>query len=86
LITAALNGELENIDYDTLPVFGLRFPKACPGVPNNILNPRETWNDKSGWDAKANDLAAAFVKNFAQYAEGTSAEILAAAPKAEMMA
>jgi phosphoenolpyruvate carboxykinase (ATP) len=86
LITAAMNGELDTMDYDTLPVFGLKFPKACPGVPSDILNPRNTWSDKSAWDAKANDLALAFVKNFGQYADGASAEIIAAAPKVEMMA
>jgi phosphoenolpyruvate carboxykinase (ATP) len=86
LITAALNGELDNAEFDTLPVFGLKFPKACPGVPTEILNPRGTWSDKAAYDAKANDLASAFVKNFKQYADGSSAEILAAAPKVEVVA
>jgi len=86
LITAAINGELDNVKYDTLPVFGLQFPTSCPNVPNEILNPRETWADKNGYDSKANDLAAAFIKNFAQYAEGTSDEIINAGPKMAMMA
>ena len=81
LITAALNGELDKVEYDTMPVFGLSMPKTCPGVPTEILNPRNTWNDKNEFDAKANTLAASFVKNFAQYAEYANAEILAAAPK-----
>jgi len=86
LITAALNGDLDKVEYDTLPVFGLKFPKTCPQVPVEILNPRETWSDKSGYDSKANDLAIAFVKNFGQYADGASSEILAAAPKVEVVA
>ncbi|MFM2135040.1 MAG: hypothetical protein RL021_440 [Bacteroidota bacterium] len=81
LITAALNGGLDNVAYDTMPVFGLKMPMSCPGVPAEILNPRNTWSDKNDYDTKTNSLAAAFVKNFAQYAESASAEILKAAPK-----
>mgnify|MGYP000844151467 FL=1 len=81
MITAALNGELDKVDYNTMPVFGLAMPKSCPGVPSEILNPRNTWNDKNEFDAKAQTLAASFVKNFAQYAEYANDEILNAAPK-----
>lgn len=80
MITAAINGEFNNAEFETLPVFRLRIPKQCTGVPNELLNPRNTWKDKAAYDAKAQDLAAAFVKNFAQYADGASEEILAAAP------
>lgn len=81
MITAALNGELEKVSYEKHPVFGLEMPTTCADVPSEILNPRNTWSDKSAYDTKANELAAKFVKNFEQYAEGTSEEILAAAPK-----
>jgi phosphoenolpyruvate carboxykinase (ATP) len=81
MITAALNGELDKSQYETTPVFGLNIPKSCPGVPAEILNPKNTWNDKNEFDAKINTLAASFVKNFAQYAEFASEEILNAAPK-----
>jgi phosphoenolpyruvate carboxykinase (ATP) len=47
-----------------------------------LLNPRNTWADKTAYDAQANKLANMFVKNFEQYASGVDAEILAAAPKA----
>jgi phosphoenolpyruvate carboxykinase (ATP) len=57
------------------------MPLACPHVPAEILNPRNTWDDKNAYDAKANQLAAAFVKNFEQYADFANDEILAAAPK-----
>jgi phosphoenolpyruvate carboxykinase (ATP) len=80
MITAAINGELDKAQYDTLPVFKLKIPKTCPSVPDEILNPRLTWSDKSAYDAKALDLATAFVKNFAQYADGATEEILSAAP------
>lgn len=81
LITAALNGELEKVKFEKLPVFNLNIPSSCPGVPDEILNPRNTWKDKDAYDAKANELAKAFVKNFEQYASGASGEILSAAPK-----
>ncbi len=81
MITAALNSELDKVNYEKHPVFGLDMPTTCPDVPSEILNPRNTWSDKSAYDAKANELASKFVKNFEQYAEGTSEEILAAAPK-----
>ena len=81
MITAAINGELDNVAFENLPVFGLNFPSTCPNVPTEILNPRNTWKDKNAYDAKANSLAAAFVKNFAQYAEYANDEILSAAPR-----
>lgn len=81
MITAALNGELDKSEFEMMPVFGLAMPKSCPGVPTEILNPRNTWNDKNEYDAKMQTLAASFVKNFAQYAEYANEEILNAAPK-----
>lgn len=86
LITAALNGELEKVQYETMPVFGLSMPKNCPDIPVEILNPRNTWADKNAYDAKTNQLAGAFIKNFSQYAEYANEEILSAAPKVEVAA
>ena len=80
LITAALNGDFDNTEFDMLPVFNLSIPRTCPHVPSEILNPRATWADKNAYDSKAASLAAAFVKNFAQYAEYANDEILSAAP------
>lgn len=82
LITAALNGSLDNVDFEQHPIFGMMMPKSCPNVPADILNPRNTWEDKAAYDAKAKDLAQQFNKNFEKYASGVSEEILAAAPKA----
>ncbi len=86
MITAALNGSLEKVKFDTLPVFDLAIPTTCPNVPTEILNPRNTWKDKDAYDAKSNDLANSFVKNFEQYANSESAEVLKAAPKAAVNA
>ncbi len=81
MITAALNGELDKVEFETMPIFNLSMPKSCPGVPTELLNPRNTWGDKNEFDSKLNTLAASFVKNFGQYAEFANEEILSASPK-----
>lgn len=81
MITAAMNGDLDNVDYVPHAVFGVLKPQSCPGVPAEILNPRETWADKEAYDRKANELAQLFVKNFDKYAAQANDEILSAAPK-----
>jgi phosphoenolpyruvate carboxykinase (ATP) len=82
MITAALNGDLNKVNFEAHPVFGYQMPVSCPNVPAELLNPRNTWADKGAYDAQANKLANMFVKNFEQFASGVDAEILAAAPKA----
>ena len=81
MITAALEGKLDNVSFEAHPVFGMMMPMTCPDVPSDILNPRNTWADKSSYDLKAKDLASQFIKNFQKYAAGVNEEILAAAPK-----
>ena len=81
MITAAMTGQLDNVTYDKLPIFDLAIPTSCEGVPAEILNPRQTWADKTAYDDTANNLAGKFVKNFEKYAAETSADIKAAAPK-----
>jgi len=81
MITEALNGDLANVEYERHPVFGLDMPKSCPEVPDELLNPRNTWADKDAYDQKANELAQAFVDNFKQFEEGANDEIMAALPK-----
>ncbi|MBA3674255.1 MAG: phosphoenolpyruvate carboxykinase (ATP) [Chitinophagaceae bacterium] len=81
MITAALEGDLDTVEYEAHPVFGFMMPKTCPDVPSEILNPRNTWADKDEYDAKAKDLAKQFIKNFEKYASGASGETAGAAPK-----
>lgn len=81
MITAALSGQLNTVDYQEHPVFGVKMPKSCPGVPANILDPRSTWANTTAYDEKSKDLATQFVQNFEKYASGVSEEILKAAPK-----
>lgn len=80
MITAALNGELNNVQYSEHPVFNLQMPLSCPNVPDNVLNPKNTWANADNYDDMANNLAIAFVKNFEQYADFSNMEILNAAP------
>ncbi len=81
MITAALNGSLDHVQYTPHPVFGMDMPASCPGVPPGLLNPRSTWPDPAAYDEMARNVANWFIKNFEKYAEGVSEEILRAAPK-----
>lgn len=80
MITAALNGELDNVSFEKHPVFGVEMPTSCPNVPAEILSPRNTWSDKDAYDSQANKLAKSFNNNFDKYAEFANEEILHGAP------
>jgi phosphoenolpyruvate carboxykinase (ATP) len=82
MITAAIEGKLDDVEFETLPVFNLSIPTSCENVPSEILNPRNTWNNVNEYDQKCTSLAREFVENFRQFEEGTSKEIISAAPKA----
>ncbi len=84
MITAAMNGDLDNVEYVPHTVFGVLKPQSVPGVPCEVLNPRDTWADKEAYDKKANHLAELFNKNFEKYAAQASEEIKSAAPKVSM--
>ncbi len=64
MVTAVLDGRLRDIETVADPVFGFHIPVACPGVPAEVLNPRNTWADKAAYDAKAHDLKARFEANY----------------------
>lgn len=81
MITAALEGKLDNVEYENHPVFGMAVPQTCEGVPTEVLNPKNTWADANAYNEKATYLAGLFIKNFEKYASGVSEEILASAPK-----
>jgi phosphoenolpyruvate carboxykinase (ATP) len=81
LITAVLEGKLSAAKYSSHSVFGLLMPEACPGVPSEILNPRNTWTDKNKYDLKANELAKAFIENFGQFGEFATGEMWESIPK-----
>ena len=67
LLNAALTGRLDDVSYETDPIFGLQVPSSCEGVPKKILKPRQTWADPSAYDEKAQHLAGLFKENFRQF-------------------
>lgn len=67
LVTAALNGGLEKMNYTTEPIFGLLRPESCPGVPAEVLNSRCTWSNPEEYDVLARRLARLFKDNFAMF-------------------
>ena len=79
MIAAILEGKLDDVGYEPHPVFGVKIPQSCPGVPAEVLNPKNTWSDAGGYDAKALELAKLFAANFEQFATA-SAETKAAGP------
>ena len=79
LLAAVLDGSLRDARYVRDPFFGLMLPQDVPGIPNEILDPRQAWADKTAYDTAARDLVSRFEKNFATFAETASPEIKAAA-------
>ena len=82
LLRAALDGSLARVEFGRDPFFGLMVPKALPGVPSEMLNPRDTWADKAAYDRTARDLVARFETNFAAYADAVGEDVKAAAIRA----
>jgi phosphoenolpyruvate carboxykinase (ATP) len=75
IITAALDGSLAQVETRTDPVFGFEVPTACPGVPAEVLNPRNTWADKDAYDTTARNLVERFRANFANFADQVTPEV-----------
>jgi phosphoenolpyruvate carboxykinase (ATP) len=78
MLRAALAGKLDGVDMRVDPVFGLRVPGSCPGVPPEVLDPRSTWKDREAYDRTARRLAGMFYENFVQYADQATSEVRAA--------
>lgn len=81
MVTAALNGELENSEFEVDPIFNVSIPKTCPNVPQEVLNPRNVWSDKAAYEKSAKELANRFTENFRQYTNMPK-NIVDAGPKA----
>ncbi len=82
MITEALEGRLADVDFIKHPIFGLEMPTHCENVPNEVLNPIDTWADKESYNKKAKELATSFKKNFAIFEEFANEEIMAGGPVA----
>jgi phosphoenolpyruvate carboxykinase (ATP) len=81
MVDAAVEGELIYEQFEVEPTFGFTIPKICPGVPPQVLNPRNAWPDKSAYDKAAEDLRNRFAKNFENF--DVPAEVKAAGPKSQ---
>ena len=81
MITAVLEGELEKVEYRTHEIFGIEIPQSCPDVPNEILNPKDTWENKEDYDKTAKKVAQQFVSNFEKYKDYATESISSGAPK-----
>lgn len=81
MVSAALNGSLAHVETKQDPVFGVWVPTHCPGVPDEVLWPRNTWADKSAYDRAARNLAQKFHDNFAQFADHVPAQVRDAGPR-----
>ena len=66
-VTAALNGDLENVEFEQHPVFKVFMPKSCPGIDAEILNPMNLWFDKDAYMKQAKMLGQKFIDNFARF-------------------
>lgn len=81
MIRAILDGKLAEIPTTPDPTFGVNVPVSCPDVPTEVLQPRNTWQDKEAYDRQAADLARRFNENFKKYETGVSEAVRAVAPK-----
>jgi phosphoenolpyruvate carboxykinase (ATP) len=81
LLAGVLSGALDNAAFEPDPVFGILVPKTCPGVPNSVLKPRQTWPDGAQYDVFATKLARRFRENFAKYADQAPEAVRAAGPR-----
>ncbi len=81
LLNSALDGDLDDVVFVEDERFGFSVPTTCEGVPDSILQPRDTWHDKKKYDGTANVLAQMFIENFEQYSDACSQEVMDASPK-----
>ncbi|WP_078120798.1 phosphoenolpyruvate carboxykinase (ATP) [Thiosocius teredinicola] len=81
MVNAALDGKLDELPTWRDPVFGFEVPESCPGVPDEILNPKSSWSDPSAYDAQARKLAGMFAENFRTFSDEVTEDIRAAGPQ-----
>ncbi len=81
LLNAALDGSLLDVDYYTDPVFGFEVPKTCPGVPESVLYPAQSWPSEQEYWHKYRQLAGRYIDNFRKFEADSPPEVVAAGPK-----
>jgi phosphoenolpyruvate carboxykinase (ATP) len=82
MIHAALSGALDAATFENDPNFNVDVPTSVPGVPDEVLNPRNTWDDKAAYDAQAKKLAQMFVDNFKTFEATSTDAVKKAGPRA----
>lgn len=75
IVNAAIDGSLTHVAFEKEPFLGLMVPTSCPNVPTEILNPRNVWADKAGYDEAAQSLVKRFKNNFEQYTSYVSENV-----------
>jgi phosphoenolpyruvate carboxykinase (ATP) len=81
MIHAALSGALDDVAYERDPLFNLDLPMSCPGVPSEVLRPRNTWKNPDAYDRQARKLASMFNENFKAFESETTPDVRAAGPQ-----
>ena len=80
-VRAAIAGRLDGVETHPDPIFGLNVPESVPGVPDGILEPRETWPDKNAYDEQAKNRAGILKENFEMFAGEVEEEVRRAGPQ-----
>jgi phosphoenolpyruvate carboxykinase (ATP) len=80
LVRAVIQGKLDGVETRMDPFFGLHVPVEVPGVPTELLDPRETWDDKDAYDERARELANLFAENFKKFEDHVDEEVRKAGP------
>ena len=83
MISAALSGALNGVRYRKDPIFGVEVPAECPGVPHEVLWPRDTWTDPAAYDRTAKHVARLFAENFEQFRPNALETTVAAGPRVD---
>jgi phosphoenolpyruvate carboxykinase (ATP) len=83
ILDAIHSGELAKAEYETYDVFNLPVPKSCPGVPDELLNPKNSWTATTSFSEEVNKLGKLFNENFKKYSDEATSEVLAAAPQTQ---
>ncbi len=83
LLSAALDGSLDAVEFRTDPHFGFAVPVAVPGIERAILDPRSTWGDRSAYDRQASRLVGMFIDNFEKFESHVDAAVMGAAPRTQ---
>ncbi len=78
ILDAIHSGELAKAEYETYETFNLHVPKACPGVPDELLNPAKSWHGQADFKEEVTKLGGLFVENFKKYSDEATAEVIKA--------